>query len=106
MQVATRGIQATGGFVMRGYSPEVPLPSALQVVDSPWAGREAVRDQVAHDADLIKVYAAYDFRFTSDGKVVSPPTPRKKSTQLWTRLTRRDAKSPATRLLEKGSATA
>lgn len=74
MQVATRGIQTTGGFVMRGYSPEVPLPSALQVVDSPWAGREAVRDQVAHDADLIKVYAAYDFHFTSDGKLVSPPT--------------------------------
>lgn len=74
MQVATRGIQATGGFVMRGYSPEVPLPSALQVVDSPWAGREAVRDQVAHDADLIKIYAAYDFHFTNDGKLVSPPT--------------------------------
>src|SRR6266404_8543901 len=74
MQVATRGIQATGGFIMRGFSPEVPLPSALQVVDSPWAAREAVRDQVAHDADLIKVYAAYDFHFTSDGKLVSPPT--------------------------------
>jgi imidazolonepropionase-like amidohydrolase len=74
MQVATRGIQATGGFIMRGYSPEVPLPNALQVVDSPWAGREAVRDQVAHDADLIKLYAAYDFHFTSDGKLVSPPT--------------------------------
>jgi imidazolonepropionase-like amidohydrolase len=74
MQVATRGIQTTGGFVMRGYSPEVPLPTALQVVDSPWAGREAVRDQVAHDADLIKVYAAYDFHFTSAGKLVSPPT--------------------------------
>jgi imidazolonepropionase-like amidohydrolase len=74
MQVATRGIQSTGGFIMRGYSPEVPLPSALQVVDSPWAAREAVRDQVAHDADLIKVYAAYDFHFTSDGKLASPPT--------------------------------
>jgi imidazolonepropionase-like amidohydrolase len=74
MQVATRGIQSTGGFIMRGYSPDVPLPSALQVVDSPWAAREAVRDQVAHDADLIKVYAAYDFHFTSDGKLVSPPT--------------------------------
>jgi imidazolonepropionase-like amidohydrolase len=74
MQVATRGIQATGGFIMRGYSPEVPLPSALQVVDSPWAAREAVRDQVAHDADLIKLYAAYDFHFTSEGKLVSPPT--------------------------------
>lgn len=74
MQVATRGIQATGGFIMRGYSPEVPLPNALQVVDSPWAAREAVRDQVAHDADLIKLYAAYDFHFSSDGKLVSPPT--------------------------------
>src|SRR6266404_4695268 len=74
MQVATRGIQATGGFIMRGFSPEVPLPSALQVVDSPWAAREAVRDQVAHDADLIKLYAAYDFHFTSDGKMVVTPT--------------------------------
>jgi imidazolonepropionase-like amidohydrolase len=74
MQVATRGIQTTGGFIMRGYSSEVPLPSALQVVDSPWAAREAVRDQVAHDADLIKLYAAYDFHFTNDGKIVVPPT--------------------------------
>jgi imidazolonepropionase-like amidohydrolase len=74
MQVATRGIQTTGGFIMRGYSAEVPVPSALQVVDSPWAAREAVRDQVAHDADLIKLYAAYDFHFIDDGKLVSPPT--------------------------------
>src|ERR1700722_7748565 len=50
MQVATRGIQATGGFVMRGYSPEVPLPSALQVVDSPWAARGAGGARVAGDA--------------------------------------------------------
>src|ERR1700688_3640760 len=74
MQVATRGIQTTGGVIMRGYSTDVPLPTALPVVDSPWAAREAVRDQVAHDADLIKLYAAYDFHFTSDGKIVSPPT--------------------------------
>lgn len=74
MQVATRGIQATGGFIMRGYSTDVTLPSALQVVDSPWAARQAVRDQVAHGADLIKVYAAYDFYFSPDGKMVVPPT--------------------------------
>jgi imidazolonepropionase-like amidohydrolase len=74
MQVATRGIQSTGGFIMRGYSAEVPLPAALEVVDSPWGARQAVRDQVAHDADLIKVYAAYDFHFTADGKMVVPPT--------------------------------
>ena len=74
MQVATRGIQATGGFIMRGYSTDVPLPSALEVVDSPWAARQAVRDQIAHGADLIKLYAAYDFYFGPDGKMVVPPT--------------------------------
>lgn len=74
MQVATRGIQTTGGFIMRGYSAEIPIPSALAVVDSPWAAREAVRDQVAHGADLIKLYAAYDFSFAPDGKMIIPPT--------------------------------
>jgi len=44
---------------MRGYSAEVPVPSAFAGSGtSPWAAREAVRDQVAHDADLIKLYAA------------------------------------------------
>ena len=74
MQVATRGIQATGGFIMRGYSTDIPLPSALETVDSPWAARQAVRDQVAQGADLIKVYAAYDFSFAADGEMVVPPT--------------------------------
>ena len=58
---------------MRGYSMDVPLPSALEIVDSPWAARQAVRDQSAHGADLIKVYVAYDFSFAADGKMVVPP---------------------------------
>jgi imidazolonepropionase-like amidohydrolase len=74
MQVSTRGIQTTGGFIMTGYSEEVPLPTALQVVDSPWAAREAVRDQIAHGADWIKFYAAYQFHFDNSGKIVVPPT--------------------------------
>ena len=74
MQVSTRGIQTTGGFLMNGYSSEVPVPMALQVVDSPWAAREAVREQIAHGADWIKLYAAYEFHFTGDGKMVIPPT--------------------------------
>ncbi len=74
MQVSTRGIQATGGFLMNGYSEEVSVPMALQVVDSPWAARHAVREQIAHGADWIKLYAAYQFRFTSDGKMVIPET--------------------------------
>src|SRR5215472_14554708 len=67
-------MQVTGGFILKGYSPEVPIPMALAVADSPWAAREAVRDQVAHGADLIKVYSTYDFSFTPDGKMVNPPT--------------------------------
>jgi imidazolonepropionase-like amidohydrolase len=59
---------------MNGYSDEVPLPTALQVVNSPWAAREAVRDQITHGADWIKLYAAYQFYFTDDGKMVIPPT--------------------------------
>ncbi|MBV9481886.1 MAG: amidohydrolase family protein [Acidobacteria bacterium] len=74
MQVATRGIQATGGFILKGYSPEVPIPMALAVADSPWSARQAVRDQVAHGADLIKVYASYDFSFNRDGSMANPPT--------------------------------
>jgi len=74
MQVSTRGLQATGGFIMNGYSEELDLPVALQVVDSPWVARQAVREQIAHGADWIKLYAAYQFRFTEDGKMDVPPT--------------------------------
>src|SRR5438270_7020508 len=74
MQVSTRGIQTTGGFLMNGYSAEVPVPMALQVVDSPWAARQAVREQIAHGTDWIKLYAAYQFSFTLDGKMVVPET--------------------------------
>ncbi len=74
MQVSTRGIQTTGGFLMNGYSSEVSVPMALQVVDSPWAAREAVREQVAHGADWIKLYAAYQFSFGKDGKMIIPET--------------------------------
>src|SRR5216684_681920 len=74
MQVSTRGLQATGGFIMNGYSEELALPASLQVVDSPWAARQAVREQIAHGTDWIKLYAAYQFHFTEDGKMVVPPT--------------------------------
>jgi len=74
MQVSTRGLQSTGGFLMNGYSTEVAVPMALQVVDSPWAAREAVREQIAHGTDWIKLYATYQFHFTDDGKMVIPPT--------------------------------
>src|SRR6202790_2039723 len=74
MQVSTRGLQATGGFIMNGCSKELALPDALQVVENHWAARQAVREQIAHGTDWIKLYAAYQFHFTADGKMVVPPT--------------------------------
>jgi imidazolonepropionase-like amidohydrolase len=74
MQVSGRGFQTTGGFRPKGYSRDIPLPSMLQTVDSPWEARKAVREQLMNGADWIKFYAAYDFTFAPDGKMVIPPT--------------------------------
>src|SRR6202166_2955719 len=41
MQVATRGIQSTGGFIMRGYFPPGCFPSARRAVGWTWAQRAA-----------------------------------------------------------------
>jgi imidazolonepropionase-like amidohydrolase len=74
MQVSGRGFQTTGGFRPKGYSRDIPLPSMLETVDSPWEARKAVREQLMNGADWIKFYAAYDFTFAPDGKLVIPPT--------------------------------
>jgi imidazolonepropionase-like amidohydrolase len=74
MQVSGRGFQTTGGFRPKGYSRDIPLPSMLETVDSPWEARKSVREQITNGADWIKFYAAYDFTFAPDGKMVIPPT--------------------------------
>jgi imidazolonepropionase-like amidohydrolase len=74
MQVSGRGFQTTGGFRPKGYSRDILLPSMLETVDSPWEARKAVREQLMNGANWIKFYAAYDFTFAPDGKMVVPPT--------------------------------
>jgi imidazolonepropionase-like amidohydrolase len=74
LQVSGRGFQTTGGFRPKGYSRDIPLPSMLETVDSPWEARKAVREQLMNGADWIKFYAAYDFTFSPDGKMINPPT--------------------------------
>jgi imidazolonepropionase-like amidohydrolase len=74
MQVSGRGFQSTGGFRPKGYSRDIPLPSMLETVDSPWEARKGVREQLTNGADWIKFYAAYDFTFAPDGKMTIPPT--------------------------------
>jgi len=74
LQVVTRALSTTGGYPLEGYSPEVPVPSGVQIVDGPEAARKAVREQIKYGADLIKIYSTHRFRFTPGGKMDSIPT--------------------------------
>jgi imidazolonepropionase-like amidohydrolase len=61
MQVATRGIAAVGQYNPFGVSPDLPdFPTGAQMVSGIEEARRAVREQIAHGADLIKVYADWD----------------------------------------------
>jgi imidazolonepropionase-like amidohydrolase len=58
MQVATRAIAAVGQYNPFGLSPDlVNFPTGAQMVSGAEEARRAVREQVGHGADLIKVYA-------------------------------------------------
>lgn len=58
MQVATRAIAAVGQYEPFGISPDLPnFPTGAQMVSGVEEARRAVREQIGHGADLIKVYA-------------------------------------------------
>src|ERR1700677_5148818 len=67
LKVATRGISTTGGYGLEGYSPEVTVPVGVQIIDSPFEARKAVREQFNYGADLIKVYGTDRYSFLPDG---------------------------------------
>jgi len=54
----TRALAATGSYGPKG-APEWDLPKGAQMVESPEALIEAVRDQIGRGADWIKLYADY-----------------------------------------------
>jgi imidazolonepropionase-like amidohydrolase len=61
MQVATRAIAALGQYNPFGISPDlVDFPTGAQMVSGVEEARRAVREQLGHGADLIKVYADWD----------------------------------------------
>lgn len=58
MQVATRAIAAVGQYQPFGVSPDLPnFPTGAQMISGQEEARRAVREQIGHGADLIKVYA-------------------------------------------------
>ncbi len=62
MLVATRAIASVGRYLPRNVSPDlVDFPTGAQMVSGVEEARRAVREQLGHGADLIKVYA--DFKY-------------------------------------------
>jgi imidazolonepropionase-like amidohydrolase len=74
LYVSTRAMSVTGGYGPSGYSPEISYPMGVQIVDGPEQGRKAVREQIAHGADWIKVYADRSYFVQKDGTLSSIPT--------------------------------
>jgi imidazolonepropionase-like amidohydrolase len=61
MQVATRAIAAVGQYNPFGVSPDLTdFPTGAQMVSGVEEARRAVREQIGHGADLIKVYADWN----------------------------------------------
>jgi imidazolonepropionase-like amidohydrolase len=74
MQVSTRALDVTGAYPLLGYAPNVPVPHGVQVVDGPDSARKAVREQIMHGADWIKVYSDRSYRVRDDGVLDDIPT--------------------------------
>src|ERR1051325_6406990 len=62
MKVATRAIAAVGGYQPSGISPDLPdFPRGAQMISGVEEARRAVREQISNGADLIKVYADWNY---------------------------------------------
>ena len=74
MQVATRALNVTGAYPLQGYAPALTVPHGVQVVDGADNARQAVREQISHGADWIKVYSDRSYRVREDGVLDDIPT--------------------------------
>jgi imidazolonepropionase-like amidohydrolase len=74
MQVATRSMDVTGAYPLLGYAPGVVVPKGVQEVDGAEGGRKAVREQISHGADWIKVYSDRSYEVLPNGVLDDIPT--------------------------------
>jgi imidazolonepropionase-like amidohydrolase len=74
MQVATRAMDVTGAYPLIGYAPGVTVPKGVQEVDGADGGRRAVREQIYHGADWIKVYSDRSYKVEPNGILDDIPT--------------------------------
>ena len=74
MQVASRAMDVTGAYPLHGYAPAIVVPKGVQEVDGADGGRRAVREQLSHGVDWIKVYSDRTYRALPDGTLDDIPT--------------------------------
>jgi imidazolonepropionase-like amidohydrolase len=75
MQVATRAMDVTGAYPLApAYAWDVSVPVGVQTVDGADGGRKAVREQISHGADWIKVYADRGGQLQPNGVIEDIPT--------------------------------
>ena len=74
MQVATRALDVTGAYPLSGYAPAIVVPKGVQEVDGPDGARRAVREQIYHGADWIKIYSDRSYRVLPNGVLDDIPT--------------------------------
>jgi imidazolonepropionase-like amidohydrolase len=71
--VSTRGISTTGRYLPQDTSWELDLPKGAQMVVGVDQGIAVVREQIAHGADWIKIYADFPFELTDDNRITGTP---------------------------------
>src|SRR5436190_766372 len=84
MIVATRAIVAKGTYGPKYPSPDVELPQGAEEVTGLEELSKAIRSQIGHGADLIKVYA--DYRYGPNGE--AQPTFSEQELGLLTEITK------------------
>ena len=75
MQVATRSINTVGHYAInpKDYNWELDWPKGVQEINGADEARRAVREQLAHGADWIKIYADRGYYRLPDGSYRSRP---------------------------------
>ncbi len=75
MQVATRAINTTGHYPLspNAFNWELDLPKGIQEITGADEARRAVREQIAHGADWIKIYADRGYYRLADSSYRSLP---------------------------------
>jgi imidazolonepropionase-like amidohydrolase len=75
MFVSTRAINTAGHYPIspKEFNWELDLPKGIQEINGADEGRKAVREQIAHGADWIKIYADRGYYKLPDGSYRSRP---------------------------------